>query len=1252
MSSCPNKNTPEWSKLVDTVGNQMAYDIYITMGEQIPTLGIAPNGKDSKLYFDLRNNYTEELANKYWYLSKTGQFMFANNAVLDSNGELQLEDVVGSAIKDATYDSSIDSRVNNVVNAAYKFAQDSTIRFANRIKAYPTYGSLIDTTENLAKTGIMQDLGEIDLSNLAKALGYILKYNHTTLLAKPTEKTKGGILYRLEQYEKQSIDAILADPTERANFIHFMKHASTFIHGFMNVTDLVYSQEGDFTEAEKIINDVISQIKELDTHISNANAKFNTLLEEFYEKALAPITTNPEIQRGYRNIIQTGDDESAVQLMLDALADTNNAFVANMVKRYIFNITNANKNADTEVNTLYDLLREATGIVDVQNIPTTFFMKYIEHIDGKPTGRFVQKYDWDKFYAAKSEYFDNLRAKYPPSMRHSEEYINETLKWYEENEVATMTLEEMNNIIAKKKAELSSAAYEHWYKQNFRVSEYGTYVRIGGRLFKQPSDKYINSTWASVKDDKLFQYMSEITTKYGAKFGKDNMFLNGFTPVLKDKANKETAISELWSKLGAQRPTVEFLGEDNEMIRILTIPMMYKLGEQQDFIKISDRLPDESPLDYTKRVLTEVEEAGFGKFKSLNDIKKRNAEIYKENLIAHGNEVSYNLAAAFTRFIREANRTAAKLSMQSEYELALNQIRNIKFTKRSAANKVLTNSAGSKIANKRIFATETKVSSNLEQHYKEWLEAIFFENFDLDEGNLTKVSKLLLRYSSAKSMWLNVTAGINNVMFGKVQIAMEKQGGLFIDKASLHKADRLYINALSDYIANLNSEESDTLTGGLIKFFDVAQNTNEKDYATGFLHHKLISTDSMYVLNNLGEHYMQNTMLLAMLNSHRLVNNRLMALHDFKYDNYKEALYDILNAEESNGLDQYYKVRIENEGNLDSKKDYLYDFLLTLPEDKQLAFITKRKELDAISQSVFEKHTLAIDLFELKDNKVQVKENINVGENTIAEFRYRVLKVNQSLHGIYNTDDANLLSRRAVGKMVMQFRKWMRPGWNRRFGSKFWGSFWNEGRQSWDKGTYVSLMQFLNSSAKSSRHMDESEGQIAIKAITNIVKSISNFAKNVKLYYNLLDNYEKANVNRALTEVSYLLLTVIAGFILKGLTKGDDDEPYMLDMAIYQADRLMSELMVYTPFGLINETQKILQSPAAVVNALEDVSKFLLSAIAYPIQNEENRIYQTGVYAGEYKVKVNAVRAIPILNKIQSLKRIAKFNKYYILFRG
>ena len=118
---------------------------------------------------------------------------------------------------------------------------------------------------------------------------------------------------------------------------------------------------------------------------------------------------------------------------------------------------------------------------------------------------------------------------------------------------------------------------------------------------------------------------------------------------------------------------------------------------------------------------------------------------------------------------------------------------------------LLKNKAASKGLEKNVTGIELKKVVILKNIIAEWLEAIFYGNFDIDEGNWTTISKMLLKFTSAKNMWFNMTAGINNVAIGKLQVRLEAFAGWYFKNANLNKADKMYICAIPDMITNLGT---------------------------------------------------------------------------------------------------------------------------------------------------------------------------------------------------------------------------------------------------------------------------------------------------------------------------------------------------------------------------------------------------------------------------------------------------------------
>lgn len=1168
--------------------------------------------------------------------------------------------------KPVSYTSSTTPEVNNAINSALPFIERNIGNYANRINILKGVGSLKDTYNQLTDADLKKLLVDGDLAGLAKALTILLKQYQLDVFTPKDDKSKGGLLARLQEYENTSMDDIVSDPVIRRDFTNFMSRAISFLKGATAFETLSSVSGAEFTAEEKIVNDLIKELQNMIPTFKNMKVKVDKLWSEFNEMTLAEYTKNPDIVAGLKKIMEAGDDESYVQMQLDALADTNNSFVALMVKRYMINTINADLDSSNEIGELEALLRKTFPNKNITSLDEKDFYKYLEFKDGKPTGKLIQKYDWNKFTKAKKAYFDHIIKTYGKNSQSYYNAINGENGWYNKNEKSAVTEEEFNAIVRKKKEDLSTPEFNAWKYRNVR--EFNGKIRflLGDSQLAVPSDEYINPEYNKIKSDPLFQKFVEIQSKYLDYFGRVTILNRGFIPTLSNNEKESLTIAEMvkrWVDVNKFKQESEsFVGENDEMVYRLTVPMI-EYFSLEDEIKFDIKKKDELETDYENRVLKQINETRSKKFKTLGEVRAENRRIRKLNDDYHAGKINYNLADVFTQFIKAANIYKAKSDMKHEYDLGLYQIRNMQFNKRTSKGELVRNKAKNKALGKAMTGTMSGEGTNLEQHFSEWLEAIFYGNFDIDEGAWTTISKMLLKFTSAKNMWFNLTAGISNVSMGKIQVRLEAFAGWYFKHTNLNKADKMYISAIPDMIRHLGSTKSGNLTSAIIKMLDLTQNTNERDYSTGMMKANLLSSSSMYFINDLGEHYMQNVSGIAMMDHHRIVNGKIMSLAEFQFDNYKEALNKILNDEEKADLDRYIKERYASEEFKESKKDYLRDYILKLPINKSNAFVEAKKAIDKDSLTEFEKYAKLIDAFYLDENGyAKMKDEIEIegkkyttklDENELAAFISKAKYVVKKQQGYYNKEDAGMFQRRGLGKMLIQFRKYMRPGWNKRFGSKFGKSYWNESRDEYDKGSYVSLYQFLTSPFKHHKVMDNQEAKDYQNMMSRILKDFGHFVTNFGVYWNTLDDFEKGNVMRSVMDMVYLASVIMLGAMVKGLKpEDDDDKDFAYDLTAYEIDRLMSELMMYTPFGVINEGQKILKSPAAVQGTAIDSYKLLRDLVSYQFRTDEQRIYATGIYAKESKIKVDIMKLVPVVNKINQLQRIDKFNKYYILFRG
>ena len=230
--------------------------------------------------------------------------------------------------------------------------------------------------------------------------------------------------------------------------------------------------------------------------------------------------------------------------------------------------------------------------------------------------------------------------------------------------------------------------------------------------------------------------------------------------------------------------------------------------------------------------------------------------------------------------------------------------------------------------------------------------------------------------------------------------------------------------------------------------------------------------------------------------------------------------------------------------------------------------------------------------------KLQLKQGYTKADGSaftqddIIKFSRKNAAVNQRMHGIYNKADRNAVQRLAIGRMAIMFRKWIKPSLNRRFKS----TTYNYDLQAWTEGYYNTTGRFMLQLA---RDLRETQFNIAAR-------------------WNELTPTEKANIRRAITEVSHFLATAMVIGLIEW--SDDEDRPWLIRMVEYQARRLYTELGALIPGkSMITEGLRIIKSPAAGVNTIENTLDLLglMNPMNYEIFAGEEAVLQSGRYKGE-----------------------------------
>ena len=211
-----------------------------------------------------------------------------------------------------------------------------------------------------------------------------------------------------------------------------------------------------------------------------------------------------------------------------------------------------------------------------------------------------------------------------------------------------------------------------------------------------------------------------------------------------------------------------------------------------------------------------------------------------------------------------------------------------------------------------------------------------------------------------------------------------------------------------------------------------------------------------------------------------------------------------------------------------------------------------------------------------------------------------------------------MFQRTALGRMAFMFRKWMPTAWSRRFSKENYDFDLDDVTE----GFYRSFGRFMTTLAK-----DLKQGHIDIAA---------NWKK--------MSTLEKANVKRALTEISTWLATIAAYALLSNAW--DDDDSWYKNFLLYQIRRHQAEIgiMVPTGYSQLTEGFRILQSPAAAM----DYTQHLFNVVR--IWDLWAEPLQSGQYEGWNRYARNVVRPLPYHNSIRRALNPEEALKFFQMY--
>ena len=798
-----------------------------------------------------------------------------------------------------------------------------------------------------------------------------------------------------------------------------------------------------------------------------------------------------------------------------------------------------------------------------------------------------------------------------------------------------------------------------------------SYVPTNENAEKQVKDEYINKKYKKYSNnynrdnghynnyvtlspkEKEMQSLLQETMDFFAEHNKYNTFVDqGYIPRRrKVVTDTKWAVNQLLGVTG-----LEFRNDSEDRWNA-------KIDYANDYEVENDMLKLLKGKGYQE--LEEIRPKGIGETdesyrKYLQDTKKKNEEIKKSNLEIDKQLFDKDYRSVFAEAI--SNQVVINARNKAKNWLYLLQ-EDLKSTEAVKISKF----TGRPVINKR---TSVDVQDNyhtisqdntLKQVYG-FTRRLIFEQFK-EKSKLNKYADLARNITSAKYMIFNVTGGIANIGTGFANIMGEAFAGDNLSKNDIRESIGMYMNNSLRMIADMYKDKSDNFAVALTKYFKVidfdAMTERVRGETAGEYARRM--RNLMYSLQSGGEHFMQNTVLFAVLKSNKIFDDidgvkRCGSFSEYVWKLEYDTMVSVISKDKDllEELKEFKRIIRQ-----DKTEQFKYDtFKHNIVEDFLRAHASKeiiQEYIHAKNQAIkkakeeWKTKPAIVDLLELKNGEIVPKAGAEITPDMINDIKNKTVNLNKKIHGVYDKLGAAAIEFTWWGSLVMQYHKHLYPGVMKRFRRR---GYYNEQTNTVEMGSYTALVDFLSKEFKNVVSDAKKQGDgyvgITVASVQNTFKAVINTITNITTNWNLMSPWERNAIKRCLGDLYGILSALLLGITIYAMTDDDDEkESNVVATGLYLADRLLSESQMYTPWGLYSEGKTLWSSPIAAYNGPSDLIKIMDYSARWLFDEDFDPVYSTGIYKGKNKVDVLIKRNIPIYRVIERLNNMTKNNSYY-----
>ena len=371
--------------------------------------------------------------------------------------------------------------------------------------------------------------------------------------------------------------------------------------------------------------------------------------------------------------------------------------------------------------------------------------------------------------------------------------------------------------------------------------------------------------------------------------------------------------------------------------------------------------------------------------KEQDELDKIDIELSKLYNSIDLEDVNTNMTESLLNFMDMTSKYRAKNVMDSKVQLILEVLSDVKSYNVDYFTGKMKHADKNKIIERLEIFRDMQIYDELKK-----------DGHELSAKAIDKLDKL----TSITGLGFSFKASMGNTIFASVANMIEGAGGMFYNIGEYIQGQKYNGTAtLIKELTNKGGTKTNSLMDGL-GLFEKYNPVNQNDVSEQIEWRKKMTSDVFFIMSNASEYYVQSSVAVAMMLSHRVVNGKIININEFKGTKEEfEKHPTFWDSVEYKGGNLIYKENLKSIMN--------------------------------------------------KEN--QIKDEVFL-------FTERIKGVTQKVHGRYTQTEAAAIQQHALGRMLTVFRRWIPAAIEERFSKKHYDM-----RLRADiEGRYVTMARFVS----------------------------------------------------------------------------------------------------------------------------------------------------------------------------------------------